>query len=91
MPRWVECQKTADLMLYVEILESIWREWRKILNKERRYESVDWINLAQNKDYWQKLLTTATDIRVMYNVRIIFSSWLTVGLSGNDYSLWRLL
>jgi len=32
--------------------------------KELRWEGVDWMNLAQNRDHWRALVNTVTNLRI---------------------------
>jgi hypothetical protein len=51
----------------------IWEDNIKIDLKEIGSGSIDWIPLAQNKDYWRVLLNTVIHLRVPYNIGNFFS------------------
>jgi len=37
--------------------------------KETGWESMDWIDLAQDKDKWLEVLNASMNLQVLYNVR----------------------
>jgi hypothetical protein len=41
--------------------------------KEKRWEAVDWIDLAQDRDRWRAVVKTVMSIRVAYNLGNLFT------------------
>ena len=51
--------------------------WKYNINtqlKETGWESMDWIDLAQDRDMWLVVVNTAMDLQVLLNVRNFLSS-----------------
>jgi hypothetical protein len=49
--------------------------------REIRWGSMDWIDLAQNRDKWRALVNTAINLRVPQNVGKFLSGCTTGGFS----------
>jgi hypothetical protein len=49
--------------------------------REIRWVGVDWIDMAQDKDQWRALVKTVLNLRVLYNVEKVLSSYVTGGFS----------
>jgi hypothetical protein len=47
--------------------------------KEIKWDGVDWIDLAEDRDQWRALVNTVTNIRVPYNIGTFSSSYATGG------------
>jgi hypothetical protein len=42
-----------------------------------RWDGMDWIDLAQDREQWRALVNTVMNHQVPYNVKKFFSSWTT--------------
>jgi hypothetical protein len=58
-----------------------WVDNTKIVLREIGWDSVDWIDLAHDRDRWRALVNTVVNLRVPWNVGNFLSSCITGGLS----------
>jgi hypothetical protein len=74
-----------------------WKTWRELTTwktrhrwedsirmevKEIGWEGVDWMHLAQDRDWWWAVVTAGMNLQVLYRVGIV--SWLSNYMKCND-------
>jgi hypothetical protein len=58
-----------------------WLDSIKMDLREIGWGSMDWVDMAQNRDQWRALLNTVMILRVLLNIGTFFSSCATGGFS----------
>jgi hypothetical protein len=69
----------------LEIIRRRWEDNIKICLSEIWWGSMDWIDLAQDRDQWRALVNTVMNLRVPWNIVNLLSSWVTGGFPRTQY------
>jgi hypothetical protein len=61
-----------------------WRRWKYIRLdlKKIRWEVVDWIHVAQDRDQWRAVVNTVKNLQVPYKEVNILTGWVTSSQEG---------